>query len=138
MCNWEVKYIKGKKVVKTIVQIIDSISNENQQNFWQDNRSFGYCFENEQSKINFISSEISWDQILEPMTFEESRPRCIFILGKWYVCNRKPCLTFVDWRKHQKNSNQSFYVVNYQMCIYKILESNNLIKFVISKTLCLE
>jgi len=31
------KYIKAKKVLKTIVQIIDSISNENQQNFWQDN-----------------------------------------------------------------------------------------------------
>jgi len=42
----------------------------------------GIVFENEQSKINFISSEISWDQILEPMTFEESQPRCIFILGK--------------------------------------------------------
>ena len=30
----------------------------------------GIVLENEQSKINFISSEIS-DQILEPMSFEE-------------------------------------------------------------------
>jgi len=51
----------------------------------------GIDLENEQSKINFISSEIS-DQILRPMSFEESQPRCIFILGKWYVCKRKPCL----------------------------------------------
>jgi len=51
----------------------------------------GIVLENEQSKMNFISSEIS-DQTLEPMSFEESWPRCIFILGKWYVCKRKPCL----------------------------------------------
>ena len=44
ICNWEVKYVKAKKVLTTILHIIDSISNENQQNFWPDNRSFGYCF----------------------------------------------------------------------------------------------
>jgi len=40
--------------------------------FGQITGHLGIVFENEQSKKNLISSEISWDQILEPITFEES------------------------------------------------------------------
>jgi len=89
---------------------------------------FGIVFENEQSKINLISSEISWDQW--PLK-KVDQDAFSFWVNDMFARENLVWHLWTDASTRKIVIKVLRWLTNYQVCIYKNLESDNLNKFVI-------